>query len=177
MYTYSTGAETWDAAAKTFANGTSPTQWQVTLDFSSLQGTITPDLTGTLVPIPTNNIRKMRWTYAADLQAGAFVRSEFEVVVSNWTVTGTNRTYSVAGPGSRRIEDDAMRRWLIAGRGRRSRGNYSGGTIHYDDDAGRFGDVHVSGDGKRTRFIWDCGTWRTARMVSISGGRSGGGGR
>ena len=60
---------------------------------------------GHAVPIPTNVIRKMRWTYAADLQAGAFVRSEFQVVVANWTVTGTNRTYSVAGPGSRRVED------------------------------------------------------------------------
>src|ERR1700690_3197287 len=51
VYSYSTGAATWDAAAKTFANGTSPTQWRVTLNFNALQGTITPDLTGTLYTI------------------------------------------------------------------------------------------------------------------------------
>ncbi len=129
MYSYSTGAAVWDAGAKTFANGTSPTAWRVTLDFSALQGTITPDLSGTLYTIPTNLIRKMRWTYAADVQAAAFVRSEFSVAVSNWTVTGTNRTYSVAGPGSLRIEDhDAS--MVFSGAWTEVRGNYSGGTIH-----------------------------------------------
>ncbi|PYT18479.1 MAG: hypothetical protein DMG59_04210, partial [Acidobacteria bacterium] len=123
VYSYSTGGEIWDAAAKTFANGTSPTKWRVTLDFSSLT-----DLDGRT--IPTTNIRKMRWTYAADLQAGAFERSEFQVVVSNWTVTGTNRTYSVAGPGSRRIEDHSAE-IVYSGQWTDSRGNFSGGTIHY----------------------------------------------
>ena len=129
LYSYATGAETWDAAAKTFANGTSPSQWQVTFDFSSLQGTLTPDLSGTLVAIPTNTIRKMRWTYAADLQSGSYDRSEFQVAVSDWTVTGTNRTYSVAGPGSRRIEDHDFG-VTYTGSWVESRGNYSGGTIH-----------------------------------------------
>ncbi|HTD43448.1 MAG TPA: hypothetical protein VK687_04670 [Bryobacteraceae bacterium] len=128
-YSYSTGAETWDAPAKTFANGTSPTKWRVTLDFSSLQGTVTPDLSGTLFTVPTNRVRKMRWTYAADLQAGSFGRNEFQVAVSNWTVAGTNRTYSVAGRGSRRIEDhDAA--MVYSGQWTESRGNYSGGSIH-----------------------------------------------
>lgn len=129
VYSYSTGAETWDAPAKTLANGTSPTQWRVTLDFSSLQGTVTPNLSGTLSTVPTHRVRKMRWTYAADLQAGFFARSEFQVAVSNWTVAGTNRAYSVAGPGSRRIEDhDAV--MVYSGQWTESRGNYSGGTIH-----------------------------------------------
>jgi hypothetical protein len=128
-YSYSTGAAVWDAGAKAFANGTSPTAWRVTLDFSALQGTITPDLTGTLYTIPTNLIRKMRWTYAADLQAGAFARSEFSVAVSNWMVTGTNGTYSVAGPGSLRIEDDDAS-MIFSGTWSEVRGNYSGGTIH-----------------------------------------------
>ena len=39
-------------------------------------------------PLRSGNLR---WTYAAALQAGAFVRSEFQVVVSNWTVTGSGR--------------------------------------------------------------------------------------
>ncbi len=135
MYSFSTGAETWDAASKTFANGTSPSEWQVTLDFSSLHGTLTPDLTGTLVSIPTNSIRKMRWTYAADLQGGAYERSEFQVVVSNWTVTGSNRGYSVAGSGSRRVEDDALE-MAYSGTWTKSRGNFSGGTIHYASATG-----------------------------------------
>ncbi len=129
VYSYSTGAAVWDAGAKTFANGTSPSAWRVTLDFSALQGAITPDLSGTLYTIPTNLIRKMRWTYGADLQPGAFARSEFNVAVSNWNVTGTNRTYSVAGPGSLRIEDhDAS--MVFSGSWTEVRGNYSGGTIH-----------------------------------------------
>jgi hypothetical protein len=135
MYSFSTGAETWDAPSHTFANGASPTQWQVTLDFSSLQGTLTTDLTGALVSIPTNSIRKMRWTYAADLQTGAYERSEFAVNVSNWTVSGSNGGYLVAGPGSRRMEDDAIQ-MLYGGSWTESRGNYSGGTIHYASTSG-----------------------------------------
>ncbi len=135
MYSFATGSETWDASSKTFANGTSPTKWQVSLDFGTLQGTLTPDLAGPAFAIPTNNIRKMRWTYAADLQAAAYDRSEFEVVVSDWTVTGTNRIYSVPGPGSRRIEDNAF--GVIYSSGwTETRGNYSGGTIHYSTTPG-----------------------------------------
>jgi len=129
VYSYATGAATWDAGVQTFANGTSPGTWRVTLDFSALQGTITPELSGTLYPIPTNLIRKIRWTYAADLQAAAFGRSEFSVVVANWTVTGTNRTYAIAGNGSRRIEDHSSS-VVFSGTWTEVRGNYSGGTIH-----------------------------------------------
>lgn len=135
MYSFSTGAETWDAAQKQFAGGTSPSAWQVTIDFSSLQGTLSPDLLGALVSIPTNRIRKMRWTYAADVQASAYARSEFQVAVSNWTVTGTNRTYSVAGRGSRRIEDSAAG-VVYSGSWSGSRGNFSGGTIHHTTHPG-----------------------------------------
>jgi hypothetical protein len=136
MYTYSdTAAATWDAPAKTFANGTSPTQWSITIDFSTLQGYLTPDFSDTLTAVPTNQIRKMRWTYAADLQAGTFIRSEFEVVVSNWSVTGTNGTYSVAGSGSRRVEDDSVE-IAYSGSWTESRGNFSGGIIHFSTTAG-----------------------------------------
>lgn len=124
VYSYVSGSQTeqWDAPSKQFSGGTSPSQWQVTLPFASLADPV-------LGVIPANSIRKLRWTYAADLQAGAFVRSEFQVVVSNWTVSGTGQGYSVAGPGSQRIEDDSSQvqytgMWTSEG------GNYSGGLIH-----------------------------------------------
>jgi hypothetical protein len=129
------GASTlsWDSAGQTLANGMSPTQWEVTIPFNSLSGYIDPDYT-TLYPIVTPNaIRKLRWTYAADLQAGSYVRSEFQVVVSDWTVTGTGLAYSVAGAESLRFEDLSDQTtysgtWSqTAGL---SQGNYSGGTIH-----------------------------------------------
>ncbi len=50
------------------------------------------------------------------------------MVISDWTVTGTGQPYSVAGPGTVRIEDDnpAMQ---LTGQWTQSQGNYSGGTI------------------------------------------------
>jgi hypothetical protein len=134
MYTFATGTESWDAPSKTFANGTSPSQWQVTIDFSTLQGSES-NTTIVLEDVPTYNIRKMRWTYAADLQTAAYERSEFQVVISNWTVTGSNLGYSVAGTGSRRVEDDAIEMTYV-GTWTESRGNYSGGTIHYASATG-----------------------------------------
>src|SRR5579862_100861 len=136
MYSFATGTESWDAASKTFANGTSPTQWEVTIDFSSpLSGNTKADFSGSWLDVPTNNIRKMRWTYAADLQSGAFDRSEFQVVVSDWTVTGTGRAYSVAGPGSRRFEDHSVD-VQFSGSWEETRGNFSGGTIHATTNSG-----------------------------------------
>jgi hypothetical protein len=130
MYTYSeTPAASWDSPAKTFANGTSPTEWSISIDFATLQGYQTPDFSDTLVSIPTNQIRKMRWTYSAALQVGPFARTEFEVAVSNWSVTGTNLIYSVAGPGSRREEDDSVET-IYTGSWTESRGTFSGGIIH-----------------------------------------------
>ncbi len=102
VYSYVSGAgtELWDAPSKLFTGGTSPSQWQITLPFASLSDPV-------LGVVPATAIRKMRWTYSAALQVGAFVRSEFQVVVSNWTVTGSGQAYSIAGPGSQRIEDDS----------------------------------------------------------------------
>jgi hypothetical protein len=123
-YSYVSGSQTeqWDESSKQFSGGTSPSQWQITLPFASLSDPV-------LGIVPANAIRKLRWTYSADLQAGAFVRSEFQVVVSNWTVTGTGQAYSIAGPGSQRIEDDSNQvqytgTWASDG------GNFSGGMIH-----------------------------------------------
>jgi hypothetical protein len=123
-YTYVSGGqtETWDAQSRLFSGGTSPTQWQVTLPFASLSDPV-------LGVVPASAIRKMRWTYSAALQTGAFVRSEFQVLVSNWTVTGSGQAYSIAGPGSQRLEDDSNQMqysgtWIVA------YGNFSGGSIH-----------------------------------------------
>ncbi|MGA6983292.1 MAG: hypothetical protein WBZ11_17200, partial [Candidatus Sulfotelmatobacter sp.] len=123
-YSYVSGSQTelWDAPSRLFSGGTSPSQWQITLPFASLSDPV-------LGVVPASAIRKLRWTYSAALQAGDFVRSEFQVVVTNWTVTGSGQGYSIAGPGSRRIEDDSNQvqytgTWTSGG------GNYSAGLIH-----------------------------------------------
>lgn len=124
-YGYVSGArsEVWSPKATKFTGGTSPTKWRVSLNFGGLT-----DISG--APVPTAAIRKMRWTYAAALQDDQFVRSEFEVRVTNWTVTGSGRAYQVAGPGSYRLEDGSDRVSMV-GAWAKGIGNYSGGTIHY----------------------------------------------
>src|SRR5271165_262496 len=123
VYTYVYGStEQWDAPWRQMSGGTSPTQWQITLPFASLADPA-------LGSIPATAIRKLRWTYSVDLQAGAFQRTEFQVVVSNWSVTGTGRAYSIAGPGSRRIEDGSSA-IQYTGAWTSGAGNFSGGTIH-----------------------------------------------
>jgi hypothetical protein len=119
--------ESWQPGWQLLSGGISPSQWQVNLDFSSISGL---NADGATVSVPTNAVRKMRWTWAANLQTGAYTRSEFAVVVSNWTVSGSNRGYQVAGMGSWRVEDDdtAIRytgQWVTVA------GNYSGGSISY----------------------------------------------
>ena len=124
-YTLVAGAKTeiWQPQWRKFSGGASPTKWRITLNFGSLV-----DIEGRTVP--TGAVRKMRWTYPADLQAGAFERSEFEVKVTNWSVTGSGRTYSVASPAGVRIEDGAPRAGYT-GTWSRGTGNFSGGTIHH----------------------------------------------
>jgi len=123
-----TGTESWAPASGLFSGGASPSRWHISLDFSNLR-----DINGTLVP--TSNVRKMRWTWAADIQPGNFTRSEFAVVVSNWTVTGTKLQYQVAGPGSWRIEDSAPE-VQYQGTWTEARGNYSGGSIRWTTSPG-----------------------------------------
>lgn len=115
-----TGQAAWTPAAQSMSGGTSPNEWQFDLDFGAL-------LDADDNPVPTQNVRKMRWTYSAALQPGDFQRSEFDVAVSAWTVSGTNRLYAVSGPGSRRIENDEA---ALAGTWTRGEGNFSGGSIH-----------------------------------------------
>ena len=108
---------------KILSGGTSPTKWRVNLDFACLQ-----DEGGAIVP--ASAIRKMRWTWAADIQPGAFTRSEFAVAVTDWTVTGLKRRYRVAGAGSRRLEDDSPD-MHYEGQWTEGRGNFSGGSLRY----------------------------------------------
>ena len=130
------GTETWLPLAATFRGGASPRQWQVTLDFSALQGYVDPDRS-TLVDVPTANVRKVRWTWAASLQTGFFQPSEFAVVVTNWTVTGSNLLYKVAGQGSRRIEDNAPEvQYATTNQWFEGRGNFSGGSIRWTKTPG-----------------------------------------
>ncbi len=120
--------ESWAPAAAQFSGGLSPEQWKVDLDFSALH-----DVTGAAVP--TTSVRKLRWTWAADLQHGDFERSEFAVVVTNWSVSGSKAQYYVAGTGSRRIEDDDPAA-AYEGHWAEARGNYSGGSIRWTDTPG-----------------------------------------
>jgi hypothetical protein len=122
-----TPTESWQPAWQLLSGGVSPSQWQVNLNFSSITG---QDPTGATVPVPMNAVRKMRWTWSADLQPGNFARSEFEVLVSNWTVSGSNRAYQIAGPGSWRVEDDDASIGYT-GEWTTELGNYSGGSIGY----------------------------------------------
>lgn len=132
-YTFTKGAsgtatEFWQPQWQKFSGGASPTKWRIRLDFRLLR-----DKDGRLAP--TNRIRKMRWTYAADLQPGAFQRSEFAVNVSNWTVEGAGRGYVVAAPASQRIEEGDSR-FGYSGAWTTARGNFSGGSIRHTDSPG-----------------------------------------
>ena len=139
------GTEGWTPAAGTFGGGVSPLQWSVQLDFSALH-----DVTGALVP--TTSVRKMRWTWAADLQSGNFVRSEFAVAVTNWSVTGTKLQYSVAGTGSYRIEDDSAAA-TYGGQWTEDRGNYSGGSIRWTSVPGAQVSCTYSANGAHELYL------------------------
>ncbi len=129
-YGFVSGAQTeqWSPSWATFSGGVSPTKWRVTLDFANLR-----DIQNIL--IPTSNVRKMRWTYSAELQSGSYQRSEFSVQVTNWQVSGQNRGYKVAGTGSQRVEDDSASVGY-AGNWTASKGNFSGGSIRFSQTAG-----------------------------------------
>jgi hypothetical protein len=120
--------ESWSPSFATFSGGTSPTRWRVELDFGNLV-----DTEGQRVP--TTNVRRVRWTWAAQSQVGDFGRSEFEVAISEWTVSGNGVGHLVPGPGSRRIEDDSA--WVQYTKAwTDEHGNYSGGSARKTIDAG-----------------------------------------
>ncbi|MGA2134621.1 MAG: hypothetical protein ABSH50_20230 [Bryobacteraceae bacterium] len=117
--------ESWLPGWQLLSGGESPTQWQINLNFSAISGL---NESGAVVAVPMNAVRKMRWTWAADLQSSDFARSEFSIMVSDWVVTATDRTYQVAGPGSWRVEDGDSS-LVLTGNWAQTIGNYSGGTI------------------------------------------------
>ena len=156
--------EVWAPAAGVFSGGTSPTRWRVELNFANLR-----DLTGSLVP--TTNVRKMRWTWAADLQPSSFVRSEFAVLLTDWQVSGSGAAYQVAGPGSRRIEDDA-RELKYEGEWAEARGNYSGGSIRWSVNTGASVVCSYAANGPHTLLL---GTRRADAGGTVSVRVDGGG--
>lgn len=130
-YTSAGATESWTGPMVTLSGGLFPSTYAVSLNFANLVGYQDQPGTdlSTMVSIPTTNVRKMRWTWAADLQPGSFTRTEFQVIVSDWQVTGNNFVWEVAGPGSRRVENDDPAvsfsgNWSLHGPG-----NYSGGSI------------------------------------------------
>ena len=132
VYGFVSGArtESWSPWWQLLSGGASATTWRVHLSFGNLT-----DINGQ--PVAMTSVRKMRWTWVAAWQDRAFERTEFEVQVSNWTVTGANGTYSVAGPGSRRIEDDALEvvyspGWMAF----KGAYNYSSGSNHSTQTSG-----------------------------------------
>ncbi len=82
-------AQCWQSASAVFSGGLFPSRYQITIDFGALktQG------------IPTNRIRKMRWTWSADLQSGSFQQTPFAVNISNWSVTWFQSTAFRSRPG------------------------------------------------------------------------------
>jgi hypothetical protein len=132
------GAAVWQSPGAGFSGGAFPNIYQVTLDFGNLMGTTSSapiNSSTALVQVPTTSVRKVRWTWQADLQLGQFAQTEFQVTVSNWSVSGANRLYSIAGPGSRRIEDTDtgvafLGDWTLES------GNYSDSKAHYSTTAG-----------------------------------------
>lgn len=125
------GTLSWTPAFQYFAGGASPTKWRVSLNFGDLKGSLNRFGPYTQT-VPTTKVRKMRWTFAADFQREEFQRSEFAAKVTNWQVTGSNLLYRVAGPGSRRIENDHREveyygnSWATP-----EKGNYSNGAIRW----------------------------------------------
>ncbi|MFN7995903.1 MAG: hypothetical protein U0Q18_19990 [Bryobacteraceae bacterium] len=157
--------QSWSPQSQSLSGGKSPDRWRIDLDFSVVQGHIDSQ-TGPLVNVPMSAARKMRWTWAADLQPGAFQRSEFGAVISKWTVAGTKRTYRVAGPGSWRVEDvdrtlsytpsEAWPGWA---------GNYSGGSIHSTSDRQAAVAYQYSATYPHSLYL---GTRRSDQTASIS---------
>ena len=127
--------ETWTPPFQIMTGGSSPSAWTVDLDFSNLQGYVGPDFKST-AQVPTQSVRKMRWTWAPSQQTDVFVRTDFQVAISNWNVLGAGTQYLVAGPGSWRVEDpDKSLTWAGAWQSS-TIGNYSGGSIRASNSVG-----------------------------------------
>lgn len=165
VYGFVAGArtETWNPWWSRFAGGVSPSRWRITLPFDSLVS-----IDGRRVPMRA--VRKMRWTYSADLQDGEFQRTDFSVQVSNWTVAGANGAYLVAGPGSRRIEDDAAE-VRYSGGWAESMGNFSGGTIHFTTEASAEVEIRYRAAQNHSLYLGTRSAFNGARIrIAVDGG-------
>ncbi len=91
-----------------------------------------------------------------------------QVNCPNWNVTGTGLTHHVAGPGSRRIEDDSAdlvfaggsAAWPVWGLG-----NYSGGSIRYTTQANAPVSYTYTAAQDHSLYL---GTWRTDTAAQIT---------
>jgi hypothetical protein len=164
VYGNASGAQTeiWQPVSQTMSGGTSTALWHVALNFGNLQGYVEPAFT-TLVQVPTNSVRMMRWTWAPNQLPGNFARTEFQVTVSNWTVAGANLTYQVAGPGSWRAEDSSNLVVYSGAWDEAVTGNYSGGSIRSTQTPGSSVSCTYTAAGGHTLFL---GT----RMFNNGGG-------
>lgn len=158
VYGNVSGAQTevWQPVSQTMSGGTSPDQWHVSLNFANLEGYVGPAFT-VLAQVPTTSVRRMRWTWAPCQQAGltpsGFQRTEFAVAVSNWTVTGANLTYNVAGPGSWRAEDSSNLVSYSGSWDNGAIGNYSGGSIHSTQTPGSSVSCTYTESGGHTLYL------------------------
>ena len=158
VYGNVSGAQTevWQPALQTMSGGTSPTQWHVSLTFANLQGYVGPGFTA-LAKVPTTSVRRMRWTWAPAQAYGmtpsGFVRTEFAVRVSNWSVTGADLTYNIAGPGSWRAEDSSNLVTYFGPWDNGVTGNYSGGSIHSTQAAGASVSCTYTETGSHTLYL------------------------
>ncbi len=156
VYGFAEGvAQVWQQPSAGFSGGQFPSKYQVSFDFGALKANL---------GIPTDRVRKLRWTWAADLQAATFQQTEFQVMISNWTVTGLNRQHLVAGPGSRRIEeiDTAVsydRPWTL------ETGNYSGSKICWTDQQNDSCTITYSETATHELFL---GTRRYASAANVT---------
>lgn len=149
--------ERWEPGWTCLNGGASPTKWRIELDFGALKDEGGED-------VPTGAVRKLRWTWAADMQMGSFAESEFEVAVSNWSVTGSGRRYQVAGRQSLRIEDDSDK-VAYGGNWTESRGNFSGGSIRYTRARGASVACTYSVDSEHVLFL---GTRKAPSCCSVT---------
>ena len=95
VYSPTGGNGAWSPAWTMFQGGTSPSAWDVSIDFSAKLS-------------QPANVQRMWITLAPPIAAGGpFAGGAFSAVATNWAVTDANgrRPLKVAGPGSVRIEE------------------------------------------------------------------------
>ena len=171
-YANVTGAatESWSPAWQYFSGGTSPTmECRTATSASERLGNHDP--TKTMVHVPTTAVRKLRWTYAADFQIGAYERSEFQVTISNWSVTGTGLGTRLPGARAAAIEDDSpdlsySGSWSLTV----PPGNFSGGIAAFHNHAPTHRFATRTRPRRLTAFIWGRGRLSGAQItITVDG--------